>query len=213
MLLDDEQIRQAMKMIMDCYPNAGPSLQAQSHFQYLIAVMLSAQTTDKSVNRVTPQLFAAFPDAQTLAQATVEQVEALIKSLGLYHTKAKHLILCAQQLVQNFDGQVPTSQEKLITLSGVGTKTANVVLSDCFGIPAFAVDTHVSKIAKRLHFVEAEAGVQVVEKRVTEALASKDWIKAHHALIDFGREFNFHNEKAIEQLPIVQQCDQWVAAN
>lgn len=212
MLLDDEQIQTALLLIIQQYPNAAPSLVAKSNFQYLIAVMLSAQTTDKAVNQVTPQLFQTFPDAQSLAQATILQVESVIKTLGLYHNKARNLIKCAQQLEQNFAGQVPANKADLITLAGVGTKTANVVLSDRFNIPAFAVDTHVSTIAKRLHFVEATATVKQVEQRVTQALAKQYWTQAHHALIDFGREYNFHREQQIKDLPVVRLCDQWVTA-
>lgn len=210
-MLSQQQINQAMQLIIKQFPQAGPSLHAVSNFQYLIAVTLSAQTTDKAVNQVTPQLFQSFPTPQALALASVPQVENLIKSLGLYHTKAVRIIKCAQQIVTNFDGQVPAEHRQLVTLAGVGNKTANVVLADCFGIPAFAVDTHVSQIAKRLHFVAPKANVQQIEATITQALEKQYWIKGHHAMIFLGRAYNFHNEKQIHNLPIVQQCDAWEA--
>ncbi|UQS83566.1 endonuclease III domain-containing protein [Bombilactobacillus thymidiniphilus] len=213
MLLNDAQIMQAMLMIIDMFPEAQPSLFADSDFQYLIAVMLSAQTTDRAVNQVTPKLFAVYPTPQKLAQATIEQVEHLIKSLGLYHNKARNLIKCSNQLLTNFAGQVPATKQQLVTLAGVGTKTANVVLGDRFGVPSFAVDTHVSKISKRLHFVDEKATVEQIEKSVTKALDPKYWVIGHHALIDLGRKYNFKNATQIANLPVVRQCDQWSGLN
>jgi endonuclease III len=212
-LLSDPQINQAFQIILKEFPNAGPSLQAQSNFQYLIAVLLSAQTTDKSVNQVTPKLFQQFPTPQAMATATISEIEPLIKSIGLYHNKARYLVACAQNLCQHFNGEVPSVKSELVTLPGVGTKTANVVLVDCFGIPAFAVDTHVSAISKRLHFVSSTATVNQIERRITNALPDNLWIRGHHALIELGRKYNFHNEKQIQDLPIVQICDQWELSN
>ncbi|MCO6542911.1 MAG: endonuclease III [Lactobacillus sp.] len=212
-MLSDSQINQAFQIILKEFPNAGPSLQAQSNFQYLIAVLLSAQTTDKSVNQVTPKLFQQFPTPQAMATATISEIEPLIKSIGLYHNKARYLVACAQNLCQHFNGEVPSVKSQLVTLPGVGTKTANVVLADCFGIPAFAVDTHVSAISKRLHFVSSTATVNQIERRITSALPDNLWISGHHALIELGRKYNFHNEKQIQDLPIVQICDQWELSN
>lgn len=212
-MLSDLQINQAFQIILKEFPNAGPSLQAQSNFQYLIAVLLSAQTTDKSVNQVTPKLFQQFPTPQAMATATISEIEPLIKSIGLYHNKARYLVACAQNLCQHFNGEVPSVKSQLVTLPGVGTKTANVVLADCFGIPAFAVDTHVSAISKRLHFVSSTATVNQIERRITNALPDNLWISGHHALIELGRKYNFHNEKQIQDLPIVQICDQWELSN
>ncbi|WP_181190516.1 endonuclease III domain-containing protein [Bombilactobacillus bombi] len=212
-MLNNQQIKQAFQLIIAEFPQAGPSLQAESNFQYLIAVILSAQTTDKAVNLVTPQLFKKYPTAQAMAQASISDIEPLIKSIGLYHNKARYLQACAQKLNENFAGVVPAVKTQLVTLPGVGTKTANVVLADCFGIPAFAVDTHVSTIAKRLHFVEPKANVQQIEHRITTALPQQFWIKGHHALIMMGRKYNFHNESQIKDLPVVQQCDLWEMEN
>lgn len=212
-MLSAPQINQAFQIILKEFPNAGPSLQAQSNFQYLIAVLLSAQTTDKSVNQVTPKLFQQFPTPQAMATATISEIEPLIKSIGLYHNKARYLVACAQNLCRHFNGEVPSVKSQLVTLPGVGTKTANVVLADCFGIPAFAVDTHVSAISKRLHFVSSTATVNQIERRITSALPDNLWIRGHHALIELGRKYNFHNEKQIQDLPIVQICDQWELSN
>lgn len=212
-MLSDQQIRKAFQMILAEFPTAGPSLKAVSNFQYLVAVILSAQTTDKAVNQVTPQLFQKYPTPPTMAQAKVAEIEPLIKTIGFYHNKARYLVACSQKLCTDFAGEVPAEKKSLVTLPGVGGKTANVVLADCFNIPAFAVDTHVSKIAQRLHFVAPKANVTQVERRLTQALPEYLWIKSHHALIAMGRKYNFHKEKQISNLPVVQTCDNWERSN
>lgn len=212
-MLSDQQIRKAFQIILAEFPAVGPSLKAASNFQYLLAVILSAQTTDKAVNEVTPQLFQKYPTPQSMSKASVAEIEPLIKSIGLYHNKARYLITCSQKLCEDFACEVPAVKKYLITLPGVGNKTANVVLADCFNIPAFAVDTHVSKIAQRLHFVAPNANVTQVEHRLTQALPTSIWIKSHHALIAMGRKYNFYKENQISNLYVVQACDNWDRIN
>jgi endonuclease-3 len=144
------------------FPEAKCELNHESTFQLLVAVVLSAQTTDVSVNKVTPALFAAYPDAASMAAAQVEDVESYIRSIGLYHSKAKNLVALSQDLMERFDGIVPSSHAELESLAGVGRKTANVVRSVAFEIPSFAVDTHVERVSKRLGLAKPQVSVRHV---------------------------------------------------
>jgi len=147
----------ALQKMMDMYPEAHGELVHKNAFELLIAVILSAQATDISVNKVTPDLFAKFPDPAAFANASVNEIIPYIKSIGLFRNKAKNIQLCSQQLIATYDGQVPASREELMSLAGVGRKTANVVLGDAFGVPAIAVDTHVERISKRLRICKLTA--------------------------------------------------------
>ena len=171
----------------EIFPEAECELIHQNAFELLIAVMLSAQTTDVSVNRITPQLFAAFPTPEAFEHATVEEIQEHIKSIGLYRNKAKYIKGCCHKLVTEFNGQVPETLEELQSLPGVGRKSANVVLSVAFGVPAIAVDTHVERVTKRLRIVPQKANVREVEEVLMKKLPPELWGKAHHRLIFFGR--------------------------
>ncbi|WP_019776741.1 endonuclease III [Streptococcus sobrinus] len=188
MVLSKKRARKVIEEIIALYPDAKPSLNFANHFELLVAVMLSAQTTDAAVNTVTPSLFAAFPTPEVMAEASEANLANYISRLGLYRNKAKYLKKCAQQLVQDFGGQVPQTRKELESLAGVGRKTANVVLSVGFGIPAFAVDTHVERICKHHDIVKQSASPLDVEKRVMEILPREKWLPAHQAMILFGRE-------------------------
>ena len=188
MVLSKKRARKVLEEIIALFPDAKPSLDFTNHFELLVAVMLSAQTTDAAVNKVTPGLFAAFPTPQAMSVATENEIASHISRLGLYRNKAKFLKKCAQQLLDDFDGQVPQTREELESLAGVGRKTANVVLSVGFGIPAFAVDTHVERICKHHDIVKQSASPLDVEKRVMEILPREKWLPAHQAMILFGRE-------------------------
>ena len=148
------------------YPDAHCELNHKDSFELLIAVVLSAQTTDVSVNRVTPALFEKYPDAISLSEASEEDVMRLIHSIGLYKNKSRNIINLAKELVKRFDGEVPSKREELESLPGVGRKTANVVLSNCFDYPAFAVDTHVSRVSKRLMIARKDDDVLTIEKKL-----------------------------------------------
>ncbi|MGT2847239.1 endonuclease III [Streptococcus massiliensis] len=187
MVLSKKRARKVLEEIIALYPDAKPSLDFSNHFELLVAVMLSAQTTDAAVNKATPALFAAFPTPQAMAEATEAEIAGYISRLGLYRNKAKFLKKCAQQLLDDFGGQVPQTRTELESLAGVGRKTANVVMSVGFGIPAFAVDTHVERICKHHDIVKKSATPLEVEKRVMEVLPKKEWLPAHQALIYFGR--------------------------
>ena len=169
------------------YPNAECELRHKNNFELLIAVVLSAQTTDASVNKVTPALFAKFPDAKALANAEIDDVIACIKSIGLYQNKSKNIISLSKQLVERFAGEVPSSREELESLDGVGRKTCNVILSNCFDYPAFAVDTHVSRVSKRLMIAKKDDDVLTIEKKLMKFFPKDLWGKLHHQFIFFGR--------------------------
>ena len=169
------------------YPDAHCELNHKDSFELLIAVVLSAQTTDVSVNRVTPALFEKYPDAISLSEASEEDVMRLIHSIGLYKNKSRNIINLAKELVKRFDGEVPSKREELESLPGVGRKTANVVLSNCFDYPAFAVDTHVSRVSKRLMIARKDDDVLTIEKKLMKFFPKNCWSRLHHQFIFFGR--------------------------
>ena len=150
--------------------------------------MLSAQTTDASVNKVTPALFSAYPDAFAMAEAPLEEVEKLIHSIGLYHAKAKNLIGLSKALVERHNGVVPEDKEAMRRLPGVGIKTSNVVGAICFGIPAIAVDTHVARVSKRLGYAKDADEPETIEVKLEKRFPKELHIRLHYQIILFGRE-------------------------
>ena len=168
------------------YPDAVTALVYHSNFELLIAVMLSAQTTDVSVNKVTPALFARFPNAAVMAQADANEVDALIARVGFHHAKARNAVATAQLLMERHDGEVPHDRAALEALPGVGRKTASVVLSVAFEDAAFAVDTHVFRVSRRLGLSLGKTPREV-EEDVTRLLPPENWRHAHHWLILHGR--------------------------
>lgn len=174
--------------LRDAYPDAHCELVFADPFQLLVATILSAQATDVSVNKVTPALFAAFPDAAALAKATPEQIEPYIRSIGLFRNKAKSIHEAARVLVARFDGQVPRTMAELLELRGVARKTANVVLGNCFNInDGFVVDTHIQRLAVRFGLADASDSVAVIEKRLMALLPRERWCELSHQIIWHGR--------------------------
>lgn len=168
------------------YPQAKPGLHFGSAFQLLIATILSAQTTDRQVNAVTEGLFEAYPDAKSMLSLNQEELERIIKSCGFYKTKAKNVLATCRILLEKYGGDVPQTMEELTALPGVGRKTANVVLSNAFKVPAIAVDTHVFRVANRLGLASAK-DVLETEKQLMQAIPKDKWSQAHHWLIWHGR--------------------------
>ena len=168
------------------YPDARPALHFDNPYQLLVAVMLSAQCTDVKVNLVTPALFAAYPDAHALAAAQPEQIEPYIKTGGLYHNKARNLVMTARALVEQYGGEVPADHDRLTQLPGVGRKTANVVMSCAFGADAIAVDTHVFRVSNRLGLADA-GDVLKTEQQLMQNIPREKWSHAHHWIIFHGR--------------------------
>ena len=167
------------------YP-AATELEHTSPFQMLIATILSAQTTDRAVNSVTPTLFRRHPDAAALAHADPAVVERIIKPTGFFHVKAKTIIAASRALCERFDGEVPRTLEELVTLPGVGRKTANVVLGVAFGLPGFAVDTHVTRLTNRLRLTRSRDPVKI-EAEVTRMVPPQEWTGLSLRLILHGR--------------------------
>lgn len=175
------------KTLNKMYPDAKAELDYTNNFELLIAVVLSAQTTDIGVNRVTPELFNKFPTPELLMNANQEEVEDLIKTIGLYRSKAKNIIGLSKILVEKHNSVVPSKRSHLEALPGVGRKTANVVLSNAFGKNYIAVDTHVSRVSKRLGIALESDNVLTVEKKIESFFDKGDLHKLHHQLIFFGR--------------------------
>lgn len=169
------------------FPEARAELDHKNAFELLIAVILSAQTTDIGVNKATPKLFEAYPTPDLMMAAELEDLEDKIRTIGLYRNKAKFIKKTSTMLVEEFNGKVPSNRKDLESLPGVGRKTANVVMSVAFNEPAIAVDTHVERVSKKLNIVDEDATVIQVEKTLMEKLPRELWSIAHHRLIFFGR--------------------------
>ncbi len=183
----NQRVIEAVERLEKLYPDAICSLEYKDAFQLLIATRLSAQCTDKRVNIVTPDLFKEFPTAEKMAVADIDRVEKLIKTCGLYKTKAKDLILIAQKIVNDFGGTVPDNIEELTTLSGVGRKTANLVCGDIYGKPAVVTDTHFIRICNRLGFVESDNPLKV-ENEMRKLLPPEKSNDFCHRTVLFGRD-------------------------
>lgn len=188
------------------YPDAKPALHFDNPYQLLVAVILSAQCTDVKVNMVTPALFAAYPDAAALAGASVEDIEALIKTCGLYHSKAKNLVATGRILSEQYGGEVPADHEKLTQLPGVGRKTANVVMSCAFGADAIAVDTHVFRVSNRLGLADA-GDVLKTEQQLMQNIPREKWSLAHHWIIYHGRRVCAARKPACGECTLAPWCE------
>lgn len=176
-----------LDVMKEYFPNAKCELIHHNAYELLVAVVLSAQTTDASVNKVTPALFAAYPDAFALAKGDIKDIEAKLRHLGLYRNKAKSLSSLGKDLVERFNGEVPSSMKELTSLAGVGRKTANVVRAVWFNIPSMPVDTHVNRIAKRLGLAKVNDDLMTVERKLKRKINRERWNEAHHLFIFFGR--------------------------
>ncbi len=186
-------------------PQAATELAHTNPFELLIATVLSAQATDASVNKATPALFRRFPDARALAQATPEEVEPFIKTIGLYRAKAKNIVLLARQLLEKHGGKVPVDKAELRKLPGVGWKTATVVLGAAFGVPGIAVDTHLIRLAGRLGF-SIQKDPEKIGADLEKLFPRDKWVFVHHALILFGRYRCTARKPRCEGCPIYGDC-------
>ena len=175
-----------LNTVKEMFPNASCELNYNNHFELLVAVVLSAQTTDKRVNLVTKELFRKYKDPVSLANANYNDVYNIISSLGLTKMKTNNIINLSKVLVNNYNSIVPNTKEELIKLPGVGDKTANAVLMEGFNIPAIAVDTHVSRVSQRLG-LSASNDVKIIEKDLINQYDEKDFYFVHHGLLFFGR--------------------------
>ena len=193
------------------YPDAGPELNFSNPYETLVATMLSAQCTDKQVNKVTPALFARYPDATAMAAAAVEDVYPMVKSCG-FKSKATNIVEACRLLVERHGGEVPDTREALTALPGVGRKTANVVLANAFRIPALAVDTHVFRVSNRLGLVDASS-VEETEGQLMSCIPQEDWCDAHHWLIFHGRRVCKAQRPLCDSCTLREMCRAKAALN
>ncbi len=183
--MNREQKMKILEKLEEMYPEAGPELHFTNPYETLVATILSAQCTDQQVNKVTPAVFARYPDANAMAEAREEDLYPMVKSCG-FKSKAGNIIAACRMIRDQHGGKVQDTMEALTALPGVGRKTANVVLSNAFGIPAFAVDTHVFRVSNRLGLCKADT-VEETERQMTRLIPREKWGKAHHWLIWHGR--------------------------
>jgi endonuclease III len=188
-----------LKELEGLYPDAQTELHHKNVFELLVATVLSAQSTDKGVNSVTPELFKNYPDAAALSQADLERVEQLISKIGFFRVKSKNIVRLSQILLERHGGEVPNDFAALLELPGVGRKTANVVLANAFGRPAIAVDTHVGRLARRMGF-SSQQDPDKVEQDLEAVFAKSSWVFLHNALI-------FHGRRVCKaQKPLCESC-------
>ena len=203
--MEKEVIKEILDRLEEAYPEAECALHHKNVFQLIIAVALSAQTTDKSVNQVTPALFEAYPDAFALGNADPEEVAEYIRRIGMYKTKSKNIVKLSKMLADKYNGEVPDDYDKLVELPGVGRKTANVVLSVGFGHQRIAVDTHVFRVSNRIGLVK-EKDVLKTELALMKNIPEERWSKTHHSLIFHGRLCCNARKPDCENCPIEDLC-------
>jgi len=194
-----------LDILEQTYFDTKSALEFGSVFQLLVAVMLSAQTNDNQVNRITETLFVTHPDAAAFARMTPEELEPLIATCGLYKNKAKNIVATSRILMEQYQGEVPADKEALVALPGVGGKTANVVLAVGFGIPALAVDTHVFRVSNRMGLAESKTPEQT-EQQLCALIPKEKWAEAHHWLIWHGRKVCDARKPKCDICPVAEYC-------
>ena len=199
-------INRLLDYLDELFPAAKCELFYSKDYELVIAVMLSAQTTDKSVNAVTPILFKKYPSLDALNNAPLEDIEEVLKPIGLYKNKAKNLKSIVKDLIERFDYKVPSDKEQLMTLTGVGNKTAGVIRAEIFQIPDLPVDTHILRIAKRLNLAKKDDEPIDVERKLKKIIPEERWIKSHHQLIHFGRYFCSARSPQCQNCKISDRC-------
>ena len=199
-------ISSLLNYLDELFPHASCELFYTKDYELVIAVMLSAQTTDKSVNNVTRVLFNKYQSLDELNAASLEDIEEIIKQIGLYKNKAKNLKGIVKDLIERFNYAVPSNKEKLMTLPGVGNKTAGVIRAETFKIPDLPVDTHILRIAKRLKIAKKDDEPIDVEKKLKRLIPEDRWIKSHHQLIHFGRYFCTARSPRCNECKIKEMC-------
>jgi endonuclease III len=197
--------RKIDRVLAETYPDARCELDFDNAFELLVVTVLSAQTTDRRVNAVRPALFAAYPDAPAMAAADRARLEELIMPTGFFRAKTESLLKLSQALVERYDGQVPATLEDLVTLPGVGRKTANVVLGNAFGIPGITVDTHFGRLARRFGWTEQTDAVKA-EHEVGALFPKKDWTMLSHHLIWHGRRVCHARNPACGACTVARWC-------
>ncbi len=206
MLIKKELLPRAVEDLKKLYPRTKTALHYKSAFELLCAVILSAQCTDERVNKVTPVLFAKYPNARAAAKADVKDIEVIIKSTGFYRAKAKSISETAKKIIKDFGGRVPQTMEEMLTLRGVARKTANVVLSDFYGVvEGVVVDTHVKRLSFRLGLTKNTSPVKI-EQDLMKTFDRKYWHWLSHALIWHGRKICFARGPKCALCPLNSYC-------
>ena len=200
-----KRINNILDYINELYPNVGCELNYTKDYELAIAVMLSAQTTDASVNRVTSTLFSKYPTIESLAQADAKEIEKYINSLGLAHNKSKNIKSFAEKLAYEFDGKLPSDKKVLTTFPGIGNKSAGVIRAEIFKIPDLPVDTHILRISNRLQLANS-TNPDVVEQDLKNIIPKEKWIQIHHQLIHFGRYFCTARNPQCQNCKIKSYC-------
>lgn len=204
----DEKRRRALELarrLARAYPGLQVPLQHKNTFELLVAVILSAQTTDEMVNHVTPELFRRYPTPEALSRAPIKSLEALIRRLGLFHAKALALKKMSRQLVEMHAGEVPATMEELTALAGVGRKTANVILGQAFGVPGVIVDTHCKRVSRRLGLTRAEEP-EKIERDLMKLLPPEEWTGFSHRLVLHGRRVCYARKPDCKNCPVNDLC-------
>ena len=205
-MLTKKEVVKVIDVLEETYPDAKCALDYGTLYQLLVSVILSAQTTDVSVNKATPALFAAAPDAQSMVKLSEEELQDYIRSIGLYKNKSRSVLAMSRMLLEKHGGQVPGTFEELTALPGVGRKTANVVLAEGFGQQQIAVDTHVFRLANRIGLTDAK-DVLKTELGLQQAIPHDRWTLAHHALIFHGRSCCHARGPECGRCPINDICE------
>lgn len=205
MAMRKDKVIEVLDILDSHYPEAECALIHKNPFELLVAVALSAQTTDVSVNKVTPKLFSKYKNAYELAEADIKDVIAILRTIGMYRTKAKNIIELSKILVRDYNGEVPKSDDELVKLPGVGRKTANVVMSVAFGEQRIAVDTHVFRLANRIGIVD-EPNVLKTELALMKKVPEDRWSRTHHTLIFHGRNCCIARNPRCNECPIEDKC-------
>lgn len=195
-----------LDVIDKMYPDAECELVHRNSFELTIAVLLSAQATDAHVNKVTKELFKKYQTPEDFLSVPLEEVQNDIRSIGLYRNKGKNIQKLCRDLIDRFDGQIPDNYEDLVSLAGVGRKTANVVLSVAFDVPRIAVDTHVERVSKRLGIARYKDSVIEVEETLMKKVPKERWSKTHHQLIFFGRYHCVARAPKCPECPLLADC-------
>jgi endonuclease-3 len=206
MMLSKNERDEALRLLQEAYPDAKPALHFRTPFELLVATMLSAQCTDKQVNKVTDVLYTKYATAEDFAAIDYETLEPYIHSCGFFRTKGQNILAMARILCEKYGGQVPQTMDELTALPGVGRKTANVVLANAFGVPAIAVDTHVFRVSNRIGLAEAK-DVEKTEQQLMVNIPKEDWAAAHHWLIYHGRQVCSAQRPKCETCTLAGVCD------
>ena len=207
-MVSKKRAKEMINRICELFPEAHCELNHENAFELVIAVLLSAQATDKSVNKTTVNLFKKYKTSQCYLKVPQSELEGDLYTIGLYKTKAKNIQKLCQILIDDYQGEVPGNYADLVRLPGVGRKTANVVLSVWFGVPRIAVDTHVERISKRLRLARKKDSVIEVEERLMYLLDEDTWSDAHHGLIFFGRYFCTARNPKCWECPLFDDCSE-----